>query len=330
MVGFSKHLLVAAAACAVVQAHPRGGFQFTSLNSAWAVKRALYNLDAVSDQDHKDKLTQGLKDAITIAAKTLEKMDDEQHLDKLEYWFGDQHSDANGREQIRQVYKNFVGENTDGTGADVNGDVIVDDTDYWKPKAGQAPNADGQTPFCSLEQDGKTGTAYFKRHSDKKPGMHFCDKVWSRDNLAGLLADDCSALSGQVSTATWSKNFIGSNVLHEFMHYPKIGQEALGTQITDWKYDAFQCRALAVNDDVNERTKTLTNADTYVWYALHIAFTELCGKSFSGPRNERDDDPTNQDWPDSDPEEDAQTDTCNCDENGCAPDSPTCCANGTC
>lgn len=62
-----------------------------------------------------------------------------------------------------------------------------------------------------------------------------------------------------------------------------------------------------------------------------IAFQELCQKTFSGPRDERDDDETNQDWPDSNPETDDPWDgNCNCDENSCPPSSPPCCANGSC
>lgn len=183
------------------------------------MKRALYNLDDISDQDHKDKLTQGLKDAVTIAAKALEKMDDDKHKPKLEFWFGDQHSDDNGRETVRQVYKNFVGDNTDGTGSDTNGNVFVFTDDYWKPTDAQIPGvgADGTKPYCTLEKDGKTGTAYFKRTDDKKPAMHFCDKVWDRTDLATLTADSCSLLGDHISTAAWTKNFIGANVLHEYM-----------------------------------------------------------------------------------------------------------------
>lgn len=183
------------------------------------MKRALYNLDDISDQGHKDMLTQGLKDAVTVAAKTLEKMDDDKYKPKLEYWFGDQNSDDNAREIIRQVYKNFVGENTDGTGSDLNGNVLVYETDYWKPTDAQIPGvgADGTKPYCSLEKDGKTGTAYFKRDDNKKPAMHYCDKVWDREDLKALTAESCSKLGSVISTKSWTKNFVGANVLHEFM-----------------------------------------------------------------------------------------------------------------
>jgi hypothetical protein len=128
------------------------------------VKRALYNLDSISDQSQKDKLTQGLKDAITVAAKVLEKMDGDAHKDKLSYWFGDKRSGTNERENIRQVYKNFVGDNSDGTGSDTNGQIVVLSNDYWVPASGQLGGVgDGKTPFCSLEKDGKKGAAYYRR-----------------------------------------------------------------------------------------------------------------------------------------------------------------------
>jgi hypothetical protein len=182
------------------------------------VKRALYNLDNISDQSQKDKLTQGLKDAVTITAKVLEKMDDDAHKDKLAYWFGDKKSGDGDREIIRQVLTNFVGDNPDGTGSDKNGQVLVFSDDYWKPTDREIPGVgDGNTPYCSLEKDGKKGAAYYKRTADKKPGMHYCDKVYDRANLETLTNDDCAKLGDHISTAAWTKNFIGGNILHEFM-----------------------------------------------------------------------------------------------------------------
>jgi hypothetical protein len=61
-----------------------------------------------------------------------------------------------------------------------------------------------------------------------------------------------------------------------YRHYPRIGYDAIGEQIGDVKYDAFQCRALATNTDLvpndpkgrQYKETTIINADTYVWYAL--------------------------------------------------------------
>jgi hypothetical protein len=182
------------------------------------VKRDLFNLDDFSDQDRKNKLTQGHKDAVTIAAKALEKMDEEKYSGTLQYWFGDKHTNDESKEMIRGVFKNFLGKNTDGTGSDINRHTIVYKGDYWVPPKGALGGVgDGTTRFCSLKNSaGKTATAYFKRENGE-PGMHYCDKVFDRSNLETLKAGECKLLGDQVSTKKWGKNFIGANVLHETM-----------------------------------------------------------------------------------------------------------------
>jgi hypothetical protein len=181
------------------------------------VKRALYDLSDLSDQGHKDKLTQGLKDAVILASKTIDKMDDDKHKDKLEGWFGKENSDDNARETIKQVFKNFVGSNTDGTGAEVLGKVHVYKDDYWKPTSDQIGPGDGKTPFCDLKDSkGLTASAYFKTNN-KIPAMHYCDKVWDRGDWAALTANKCGSLGNIMGAARMTKKFIGANVLHEFM-----------------------------------------------------------------------------------------------------------------
>lgn len=147
-------------------------------------------------------------------------MNDPKYKSRLDYWFGDKNSDDDARKKIEGVLKNLVGtktENTDGTGSETNGKVFVLTKDYWIPKDKELGVGDGKTPFCSLSKDGKTGTAYFKNDDKNRPAMHYCDKVWSRENLAALTANKCSKLGDHISTVLWSKNFIGANVLHEYM-----------------------------------------------------------------------------------------------------------------
>jgi hypothetical protein len=182
------------------------------------VKRTLYNLDDISDQDRKDKLTQGHKDAVTIAAKVLEKMDDDKYSGTLQYWFGDKHTNDDSKGKIKGVFTNFVGDNTDGTGSEINGRTTVYKDDYWVPAKGDLGGVgDGTTGFCGLKNSaGKTAAAYYKRFNGGA-GMHYCDKVYDRSNLDTLKADNCALLGDQVSTKKWTKNFIGANVLHETM-----------------------------------------------------------------------------------------------------------------
>jgi hypothetical protein len=203
MGAFSRQLVAAAAAFAVVQAHPRG-LQFSSLNPAWAIKRALYNLDDIADQGHKDKLTQGLKDAVTIAATLLDNMDSDKHKDKLAFWFGDQRSDDNSREIIRQVFKNFVDTNPDGTGADVNGQIIVSNTDYWKPTSDQTGGVgDGNTPFCSLEKDGKVSQAESPKSFWFLTPLNRPGRLTTSEILTTETAPACTSVTKSGIDPTW-------------------------------------------------------------------------------------------------------------------------------
>jgi hypothetical protein len=161
-------------------------------------------------------LTQGLKDAIKIVATTMKVMSEERHRSKLDFYFGDQHNEDDDLENIKKVFEKFVGDDGGETGSEDTGKVIVYSEDYWKPTKKEIKGGDGNTPFCSLGQDGKTGTAYFKE-KDNDPAMHFCPKVFSRADLSAMMADGCSALGDRVSTTAWTKNFVGVNVLHEFM-----------------------------------------------------------------------------------------------------------------
>jgi len=103
-----------------------------------AVKEECYNLDDISDQGHKDKLNQCLKDAVTVVAKLLDKMDDDAYKSKFEGWFGEEHSNDNSRELVRQVFKNFLGNNKDSTGAEVLGTVSVFQDDYCQKRGSSA------------------------------------------------------------------------------------------------------------------------------------------------------------------------------------------------
>jgi hypothetical protein len=194
------------------------GFHLSSINPAWAVKRTLYNLDNISDQDRKDKLTQGHKDAVTIAAKVPEKMDDDKNSGTLQYWFGDKHINDGSKGKIGGVLIKTVGDKPEGTASNINGRTTVYNDNYWLPAKGDLGGVrDGTTGFCGLKNsDGKTAAAYYKRFNGGA-SIQYCDKVYDRLNLDTLKADNCALLGDLVSTKKWTKNFIGANVLHETM-----------------------------------------------------------------------------------------------------------------
>ncbi|KAH7050081.1 hypothetical protein B0J12DRAFT_663164 [Macrophomina phaseolina] len=241
-------------------------------------KRALFDVDDISDQNQKTALTQGLKDAVAVAQTVLDKMDTDKHKDKLAKWFGD---DEKYPDLVKKVFENFVGENKDNEGAEVLGKVKVHDDDYYK--------IDGKN-FCDIVTDtGKRGTAYYKSR-DGKPGMHFCPRYFDdRKNAEDYTKNNCASIAEHINTQTIGRAFQGANVLHEFMHYPRVGKDAIGSQIKDVAYGAYSCYTLKSNEELLKKGKTIENADSYVYYAMHVWLTETCGKDFSYPRNENDD-----------------------------------------
>ncbi|KAL1615562.1 hypothetical protein SLS54_008967 [Diplodia seriata] len=235
-------------------------------------KRTLFNVDAISNEDQKKALKTAQKEAVEVAALVLDKMDDKKYEDYLPAWFGD---DKGHRDKVRNVFKNFVGSNDNDEGAEVLGNVIVHDDDYNK--------ADDGTPFCSVVKDGKTGTAYYMKRDDK-PGMHYCPKFFTRKSKDDYIKDKCASISQHINTDTIGRAFQAANVLHEFMHYPEVGKKATGHLVRDPAYGAYSSYVLKNTD----KSKTILNSDSYVYYAMHIWLTETCGRDFSYPRNESD------------------------------------------
>lgn len=168
-------------------------------------KRTIFNVGDLNDKAQEDALKQAQKDAVAVAAMALDKMDSEAHKDKLTRWFGEW---PETHDKVEKVLKNFVGDNKDGEGARVLGDVKVWKDDYWKIKG---------TPFCDITTpDGKTGTAYYKEKSGD-PGMHYCPKFFDRKKASDYIRDDCSHIANHIDTTTITRAFQGANVLHEFM-----------------------------------------------------------------------------------------------------------------
>lgn len=239
-------------------------------------KRAMFNVDKITHNGEKDALKQGLKDAVAVAKVVVDKMDDPKHKDKITKWFG---PSASYPHVVKQVFENFVGKDSDGTGADVLGAVVVWDVDYGK-RAGK--------PFCSyVSPEGKTGTAYYWP-KNKKPGMHFCPKFFDRKDAHDYTAGHCKDIANHINTDTIGRAFRGANVLHEFMHYDKVGEDAVGAQVDDIAYGAYNCLTLQNDKDKLDGRETTENADSYVYFAMHIWLTETCGRDFSYPRGVED------------------------------------------
>jgi hypothetical protein len=177
------------------------------------VKRTLFDVTDIKDKNHQKFLQDAQKEAVDIAGIALKHMNEDKYKDILGRWFG---TESNIKDDVTGVLTNFVGDNKNSEGSSVLGDVKVLTQDYWvDPKTGEK--------FCDRKSNGKTGTAYFK-NKDGKPAMHYCDKFYERKSKADYLANNCASISNHIDTSTTTRQYRGANVLHEFMHYQKVGK----------------------------------------------------------------------------------------------------------
>ncbi|KKY27152.1 hypothetical protein UCDDS831_g00897 [Diplodia seriata] len=234
-------------------------------------------------------LRQGLKDAIEVARVVVDNMDKDRHKDKVEAWFGKKDG-VNYEQDVAKVFKNMVGKNHHHEGADVLGQLIVYPDDYWFVKQ-------FKKNFCDVNNNGKTGTAYYKLRDGQYHGMHYCDKFFTRLSLKDYtdqyLKDDCANMADHIDTDHIGRKFQGANVLHGVMHFPLVGAAAVGKQIADGAYGAYSCYTFKNNKKVLDNDKspvrrTIDNADSYVYYAMHIYLEEKCNREFKLPQDASD------------------------------------------
>ncbi|KAH8722445.1 hypothetical protein GQ44DRAFT_774943 [Phaeosphaeriaceae sp. PMI808] len=173
------------------------------------IKRTLYNVDNIPEQFNKGYLKKAQIVAVEITATALKHINDVNHREKLDKWFGD---------------------------------VTVWQEDYFM--AGE--------------------------NKDSKPGMHYCETFCTRKTKTDYLFGNCGSIVGHINTDTTTRMLRGANVLHEFMHYPSVGEQQTGKQIGDDGCGAWNCFQQKSKQGVN----TALNADTYVLFAMHIWLEE--------------------------------------------------------
>ena len=130
----------------------------------------------------------------------------------------------------------------------------------------------------------------------------------------------------------------GHSVLHELTHLDSLAQLAGLSADDDGRHGTLDAqtgceldgarRFLAdyKGDQTGDATSPDYNAESYAAAATEIYFMQLCGFTEIRPLA-----PAAPAPPAPAPTVSSSAPpTCNCDENGCTPESPPCCANGTC
>lgn len=76
--------------------------------------------------------------------------------------------------------------------------------------------------------------------------------------------------------------FLGSTILHEYMHFGALLQPQLTIRPIDHKYNPYNVRVM-------DKRLAIENADSYMWYALEMMWSTHCGWNFGDPKEEEDD-----------------------------------------
>ncbi|SMQ52377.1 unnamed protein product [Zymoseptoria tritici ST99CH_1A5] len=209
-----------------------------------------------SDPNRRARAEAAFRDAVTLAADVL-------NAPRFEDTFNLYFDGAGDKDEILQVFRNVVGDNSDGTGSSVIGNIVIDNDDTGGGCGGNV-------------------VAFTENLNGRKAGaITLCEKAYAFPDLADKGCEDLSTTVGTLMST------LGGVVLHELMHYQEIGDPALGDHITDFGADGYgplKVRSLRRSDV----SKARINADSYRWYAQEVYWSNRCGKSYSGPRDNRD------------------------------------------
>lgn len=148
-----------------------------------------------SDPVRRVRAETGFRDAVTIAASVLAAPHFE---DIYDHYF----DSAGNMDEVLQVFRNIVGDNTDGTGSSVIHNIFLDN-EY------ATTGCQGNEVAFVENIEGQLGA-----------GMTLCEKAYA---FPDLIDKSCNSLSSTVSTLM---STLGGVILHELTHYQRIGDLA--------------------------------------------------------------------------------------------------------
>ncbi|PIA90932.1 hypothetical protein CB0940_11074 [Cercospora beticola] len=223
-----------------------------------------FDMNNPTDSGHVQQLKDGQTDAVQLASYLEQSWSNAVDNGIYGHYFGDADKDA-----VQKVYKNIWG--TDDQEGSIDLGYI-----FWTNK-----DIKGICTTPGTEKVGDSITlAYIGnlvRNNQQIAIAHMCDQGYDVPKRSDV---SCDSLGSTVSTLM---DVLGAIILHEYTHFDRIGKAATGTHIGDKAYGPLDVKGLSDADK-------LINADSYRWLALEYYWTTVCGKTFSGPRDDRDND----------------------------------------
>ncbi|KAI4105164.1 MAG: hypothetical protein L6R37_002883 [Teloschistes peruensis] len=221
-----------------------------------------------------DQVEAAIVDALQLALVALELIDND--ADIYPHYFS-----RRDREKVKAVYERVAGECK--TGNVLLSKIHIQTTDLSNP------------PGCDKET-----LVYMRGPATDALIMVLCPPdVFQKKAYTRLIGDDtrdpetqpdrylrCQDITADGQHVSYRMESLGALFLHEYLHYDTLTQPIYGRPILDQKLpsgeDAYG--PVAVYDNLNKNLLSRVNADSYVFYAVHSFWREVCGVEFKAPR----------------------------------------------
>ena len=230
--------------------------------------------DLPDTDDHPNQLDQvetAFNDALELASYVLSNIDGDTTIFPNYFDEGD-------RAGVKNVFTAIMGTTSipenPTTGNDLLGNLLVQTTDTdglcTDQELAYSNDEDPQNPFIVLCPNAFKKKAVTALNGAENPADN-------PDDAKHYISCDDLKINGHVS---YLMNSLGSTLLHEYTHYDGLVESIFGAPIID------QDNGYGPVNVYNNLDKGLSpfNADSYMYYSLHILWNELCEFEFDPPR----------------------------------------------
>ena len=219
-----------------------------------------------------DQVETAFNDALELASYVLSAIDKDTTI--YPNYFADE-----DRANVKAVYSAIIGQTivpeNPSTGNDLLGKILVQTTDTEN-------KCDDQT--LAYTNDGDT----------EKPYIVLCPNAFKKKAVTSLKgaenpADNpndaahyiqCLDFEADGGHVSYKMNSLGATLLHEYTHDDNLVKSIFSASIID------QTDGYGPVNVYNKLDKGLAklNADSYIYYASEVLWSELCGNTFQAPR----------------------------------------------
>ncbi|KAL8916908.1 MAG: hypothetical protein Q9208_008272 [Pyrenodesmia sp. 3 TL-2023] len=226
-----------------------------------------------------DKVEGGFRDAVLLASHAIKYLTGSDNTIFLHYF------NEGDKDNVKKVFETVLGTTIvpedPRTGNDMLSTVLVQKNDpfiycvgrtlaYFKnPDAGD-PDDEGEYLVLCPNAFNKKGVNDIEGAENPADAKFYitCAELYANGHVSYLM------------------NFLGATLLHEYLHYEAMIQPVFGKFIVDEDDEDGYGPVNVYTGGLLDRSKAITNADSYTYFALEAMWTERCPQNggFNAPR----------------------------------------------